>query len=584
MAVEPRPAVAPRTFATATRAAARVPVGSRFEIELAEPARRLRFSLALRSTDRCAVPARFRVLARRGADWELLHDEQVPPGTPRWRDREIDLSGPAPSGSRYAFETRGAWKSPEQERRCSGKVDPFWGSVAFLGPDARERADRPRGIVLISLDTLGAAYLSSFGNAPGVSPHLDAWLADAFSFRRAISQYGHTRPSHASLLSGQYPHHHGASPENLLARFPSLVPRLASAGYWTAGFTEGAYVSSKLGYAQGFDAYDDGRSGVQTPAHTDAAGTFARAGDWLERFGQRSRFFLFVHTYEVHIPYTPRDPEARAIARKLSPGTERFFTPEVQLRTTLQHSRGAKPLSEQELLHLAALHAAEIHYLDRVVAGFLSRLEALGLARDTLIVLTADHGDQFGEQGKVTHGESLHNRVHHVPLGFRWPGRIEPGATPDPVELIDVMPTLLDLASVDLPDAVDGSSLVPWLLREGAPVPRPAFSELPTARWECERLGLPFRCRLDRYSVQTERFKLERSGVPATEKLFDLERDPREERDVSAEHPDELARHRALLRPFAEQAARAWDRAGPGTTRPLDDDMRRQLEALGYVE
>ena len=588
--VTPAQSVSPRTFAAATRQAARMSPDSRFEVQLEEQPDLLRFSIARRHSERCDVPVRFRILARRGASWEELHQEAPPTGPARWADREIDLARGTPAFSRFAFETEAAWANPEQQRRCGGKVEPYWGAVAFLGraaapPTARAgRPDPPRGIILISLDTLSAVSLSRFGNAPGVSPNLDAWLDDAFSFERAISQYGHTRPSHASMLSGQYPHRHGATPESLLARFPSRVALLASAGYWTAAFTEGAYVSAALGYAQGFDEYDDGRRGVQTAAHTDAAATFARAGDWLEKYGTRSRFFLFVHTYEVHIPYTPRDPEARAVARELSPGVERFFTPDVQLRTTMQHARGGKRLSEGELEHLAALHSAEVHYLDRVVAGLLGRLEALGLANDTLVVVTSDHGDQFGEQGKVTHGESLHNRVHHVPLGFRWPGRVAPGATADPVQLIDVMPTLLDLAHIDSPADTDGASLVPWLLGRSPPLSRPAFSELPTARWECERLGLPFRCRLDRYAVQTGRFKLERSAAPPGEQLFDLESDPREERDVSAEHPDELARHRALLTPFVEQATRAWEAHGPAVRAPLDDAMRQQLEALGYVE
>lgn len=340
-------------------------------------------------------------------------------------------------------------------------------------------------------------------------------------------------------------------------------------------------MASGWGTSRGFDWYDNGPPQQGTTAGF-APRTFAEAAHWLEEYGRDTRFFLLVHTYEVHSPYLPRDEASRRILERFSPHDTRPLPARWQVAAILTHNAGRGAISDADLLRMRAHYLATIHGLDALVAGLLAELEALGLDRDTLVVLLADHGEQFGERGKVTHGESLHDRVLRVPLGFRWPGRIEPGESDAPVMLVDVLPTVFELVGLPAPEGVDGRSLAGWILRRpAAPEPRPAFSELGGPGAECERLALGPDCRLDRYAVQSGRFKLISSRLPPGEALYDLESDPRELHDVAARHPEELARLRALLERYLAGRSEADSPAPAGE--PLDPTLRERLEALGYL-
>jgi len=142
----------------------------------------------------------------------------------------------------------------------------------------------------------------------------------------------------------------------------------------------------------------------------------------------------------------------------------------------LGHNRGRNPLGPGELRRLRALYAAEVEYLDRVVDSFFKHLSTLGIADKTLVILLSDHGEEFGEHGKLGHGETLHNQALHVPLAFYWPGVIKPGRDQTPVQLVDVMPTVLDLLSVTPPAKLDGGSLGPTLRAVARPAMRAPLS------------------------------------------------------------------------------------------------------------
>jgi len=559
---------------TRTRQAVEVLPVSQLEVSAPKTASTLLFSVGARAPDPVAGRIRFSIQAQLAGGWRTIFSEAVAPDAGQWRDHEIDLVSLAPGARSFRFETRS-----EPAPEATDGVQAWWGSVTWLARQAPGAKTAP-SVILISLDTLGADQLSSFGNAPGVSPTIDGFLDEGFSFRRAFAQYGNTLVSHGSLFTGLYPIHHGFYPGGPLVELDSLVVYLARAGWLTAAFTEGAFVSASYGFGHGFDWYDDGSLGLSRQMAGGARQTFARAGDFLEAIGRDTRFFLFIHTYEVHAPYLPRDDEARAVVERLDPGDARVFSGEYQARLALAHNSGHERMKEVDFRKLRALQSAEIEWLDRTLGEFLVRLDQLGLAEDTIVVLASDHGDQFGEQDKVGHGETLHNRVHHVPLGFRWPNHIPPGRSDTPVQLVDVMPTVFDLVGLDVPAVRDGRSLVP--IMQGAPFEsRPAFAEQISARGECLRLKLPRNCRLDRYSVQTGRFKYVVSKVPAYEHLYDLDADPLEDRDVLAEHPDEAARHRELLRRYLADAPPART---PGAIVAPDEATRERLEALGYLD
>jgi arylsulfatase A-like enzyme len=561
-----RPAVSASARKLATRTRNAIPAREPFEVEVPDEATRLAFSLACAGAGPEPACAPFAIEQSDASvapgTWQPLFEAAADAG---WQDREIAL--PAGTGRVLRFRSLGPG---------SADAEPLWGSPLLLG---RSEATRPN-VVLISLDTLGAASLGSFSGRPDVSPHIDALLARSADFRRAYAQYGNTLVSHASLFSALYPRHHGIYPDVIPGPLSSsLVRELAASGYRSVAFTEGAFVSAAFGFSAGFDAYDDGMLGLSAQMAGGAQHTFQRAADWLRDTGGEGPFFLFLHTYEVHAPYLPRDDEALALADRLTPGDTRAFPAPLQTRQLLNHNSGRETLSARDLERLHALHEAEVHTLDAVLGGFLDRLAQQGLAPHTLLVVTADHGDQFGEWGKVGHGDSLHDRVIHVPLAFRWPGVIDPRRIESPVQLIDVMPTVLELVGLPVPDDVDGTSLVPAIRGEDAPE-RPAYAEQRTARGECVRLGLAEGCRLDRISVHEGRWLLISSLLPPGRRLYDLESDPRASRDVAAQNPQVADQLEERARRYREAAKRE-----PPESRGLVDvETLRRLRELGYVE
>jgi len=542
----------------------------RFELHSPGAGGRLSFSIGVRRGELAREPSRFSISARVADGWLPVYEELLPQGRSEWHDRDVDLAGEALGATHFRFEsTPGTGPAG---------VQAFFGSPTLL---ARGAPRRPNVVFLI-LDTLGASYLSRYGEHAGVSPAIDGFLAEAYSFRRAYAQYGATLPSTTSLFTGLYPIHHGVyGHSGFKPGIDSLVGRLAAAGYFTEAITEGGYVSSGWGTSRGFDRYDNGPLQDHHAAGF-APRTFDVAMRWLEERGTETRFFLVVHTYEVHSPYLPRTEESRRIIEQLSPEDSGPLDARWQSIAILSHNSGQGDLTDVQLRRLKAHHLATVHELDAFVAAFLAKLAELGLEDDTLVVLLADHGDQFGEHGKLGHGETLHNRVLNVPLGFRWPRRIEPGESDAPVQLVDVIPTVLDLLELPVPEGIDGRSLAPLIRRSpDAPAPRPAFAELRGPNAECKRLGLPADCRLDRFAVQTERFKFVSSAVPPGEALYDLRADPLETRNVAADHPEEVVRHRALLDAY-RATAREADAAAPGE-QTMDPATRDRLEALGYL-
>lgn len=567
-----------------TRTAIAAPLPSSFEADIDPATTRLTFSMGARGEAQ-SPDVVFVVGADSGGHWRTVFTEVVQP-TSTWLDRRIDLQALSPGSRKLRFQVSAA-------RPAAAPVEPFWGSVALLGPDPSRLSllasvrEAPPNVILISLDTLGADHLSSFGNIPQVSPNIDAVLAQSFSFRHAYAQYPNTPVSHASIFTGLYPIHHGLYETSPALHSETLANVLARHGYVTVAITEDAYVSSDFGFDYGFDWYDNG---VEKTVNADdktignAKGTFTKAKGWLKKYGGGAPFFLFLHTYEVHVPYTPRDAEARAVADAIDPGYKGPFEREyLGGLWELGHNVGGWLIPEHDLRHLPALYAAEINYLDRVVGEFMRFLSGLPFAARTLVVLTADHGEEFSEHGKLGHGETLFNHVLHVPLGFYWPGKIKPGATDAPTELIDILPTVLDLLNTRVPPGLDGVSLLPVLSGKASSIAaRPVFSELHTAFGDCRRLHLEDTCVVDRVAVQTDRFKLVTSKIPEFARLYELQQDPAEMRDVAPDFPAEVARLRRLIEKYAVRPASAAPASAP--TAAMDEETRERLRVLGYLK
>jgi arylsulfatase A-like enzyme len=430
-------------------------------------------------------------------------------------------------------------------------------------------------VILISLDTLRADRLGIYGYARGTSPNIDDIFGrGGIVVERTYSQATNTLRGHAAMLTGLNPaisvavgsgkHRTGKSTRGM----PTLADHLRRAGYRTAAFTEGGYVSAAYGFAQGFDVFVETKN--PNVASGEVAETFANAAAWA-RSHAADPMFLFVHTYEVHNPYEP--PRSYR---------ERF----------------AAPASAKAVEIDSALYDAEIAYTDVELASLLDALREARVLENAVVIVTADHGEEFGEHGGRYHGAHLHDEVLHVPLLILASGMLPDGVRRNgPAGLVDLLPSVLDLAALPVPDYLSGISLVNhW--RNGTPLPErniasEAFTPLAHTvtglddTWQSPALALT------RFPLRVVR--LTTTSGPRYE-AYDLARDPAEltdtYRELRATEPavgemaNALDGYEAKSGEVAsELAARLGLPAEPSLAAGTSIDANRErLRALGYVE
>lgn len=447
-------------------------------------------------------------------------------------------------------------------------------------------------IVVISLDTLRADRVGAFGGPANLTPRLDALAKRGAVFTNAFAHYPNTLASHASLFTGRLPTETGvlvpATVSTIRPDLPLLAEAFASQGYATAAYTENGYVSALFGFGRGFDIFVDG--GVEANFATfggTAEITFARALKWLEsRPG--APFFLFVHTYQVHTPYKPK-PETLA---KIGPaGGSPYVGPfanEYDGNIAFAFNRRQAKLTDADLTQIGRLYDAEVHDLDAVVAPLLDTLSSVAAREPTVIVVLSDHGDELGEHGFVGHGSNLHRETMQVPLTVIAPERVRAGTRiDDPVGLIDIAPTLVELAG--LPDDLmrpRGRSIVPMLdgtASPGAASP-PILSELKDSLAACaiDSEAPPLSgCSYDGIAVRDSTYTYIEAAAVGTVELYDTRRDPAEHNNIATENPEIVARYAKIAAEYRQSRASS---ATGAVGVDIDSDTRDRLRTLGYVE
>ena len=474
----------------------------------------------------------------------------------------------------------------------------------------REEPVFPRAnVVLVSIDTLRADRLNAYGyRERTVSPALDRLTGEGVLFENHISAAPWTTPSHMSLLTSLHPTAHGVNaPFNELmealeggGRYPRLAGEedtlaevLARHGRATAAFTGGITLDPRIGFAQGFERYDTSMAKMSEPG-------FASIEAWI-REHRDGPFFLFWHTFEVHVPYLRGDflgdelaaADAASLAGELGGlrSTEGVPLPVAAERELLE-SRG-----QFRFPVVSALYDAAVLSVDRWVGRLVDALRREGLYESTLLVVTSDHGEQLGEEASAgggrardgrfynAHGHTLYEEMLRVPLIVKLPGGGHAGERVASVSrAIDVMPTILDvLGLLRGSGSGQGESLRPrWEGRRRAGPP--ALSEALAMARESKSL------RTDRhkYVVFVGPGKTSRRGrsfvprLPVAVELFDLVADPGETRNLLASPDVEASRIVARLN--AELRRQVGERRGQAETTVLDDETLERLEALGYAE
>jgi len=451
---------------------------------------------------------------------------------------------------------------------------------APLPPRAAPPAGAPN-VVLIMVDTLRADHLSCYGSAAVKTPHIDALAADGLRWTSAFSQASWTRPSVATILTGLYPSSHGAvhKADRLPDRVDTLAEVLGRAGYHTVGFADNANVSQAFNFQQGFDEYHylapDFFFAASEPAaqlalysglrlvrerflanyvdvhhyYQPAEVVTAEVRRWLDRGARDEPFFLFAHYMDPHDPYFAHPFNGEGYARVAHPN------PPPALAERLHH-----------------LYEGEVAYLDEHLGVLFDDLKRRGLYDRTLVVLTADHGEEFREHGGWWHGTTLYDEQIHVPLIAKPAGGHALAQVRDELATsLDIAPTIVAAAHAKPPAAMQGHVLP--LDGGAAPARESTFAEE-----DLEGNVLQ--------AVRTRAWKLVTAnpGNPrglAPEELYDLPRDPGEHQNVIASTPAEADAMRAAL---GRSVLEAREHGGASEQIGMDPATKARLKALGYTQ
>ncbi|MEM8934374.1 MAG: sulfatase, partial [Acidobacteriota bacterium] len=485
--------------------------------------------------------------------------------------RTIDGSGPG----RLSIEVTGPDHSAitlVQPRLIGAPTAPTAEapSVAEAPPVGAPPTERPP-IFLYMIDTLRADHLGVYGYQRDTSPNIDRFADEAVVFENAYSQSSWTRASIASALTGLLPPAHGAVDETdiLPDSVTTLAERLREVGYRNGAVVANGNVSDQLGFPQGFDHYDylvRTRDGFLARSQT----VHEHAFTWVDEQPTSSApLFLWTLTIDPHAPYAapepfhsrfsdqPLDPEAGAVLR---------------LHELAVQEAAVDP---EAVRHLRDLYDAEVAHNDATFADFLDELRARELYDRSIIVLLADHGEEFYDHASFEHGRTLYAEQLRTPLIIKLPGSSVVGRRQQPVQQVDLLPTLLELAGV--PIATDsplhGRSLVPLLTDDAADG---TWQRLLVKHLDLRQHNI-LAATDGRYRVILPR----RHGWDHFPRLYDAVADPKEQRDLAAERP-ELARY--LVAEMQRELATVESIERQQVN--LDDFERtqEQLRALGYIK
>jgi arylsulfatase A-like enzyme len=312
-------------------------------------------------------------------------------------------------------------------------------------------------VLLIVIDALRTDALGCYGNERAQTQTLDALANEGILFRSARSSISWTLPAHASLFTSVFPNQHGAikSTTRLADHFTTLAEVLRDSGWSTAAITDGGFVTSTFGLMQGFDFVSAARPSPGTLGKGAGVRTIAnRAWQWIRK--QTGPYFAFVHTYQVHEPYAPperfRQRLVRPYAGELSDA--------VRVRE-LRRRQAAGEMTADDLRYVRDLYDAEVAYTDEVLGQFFRKLRDGGQLDSTIVIVTSDHGEDFGEHEHFGHSTWLYETLLSIPLIIRLPrGDGRSRVVDYPVRLVDVAPTVLDLVNLPVPPMWIGTNLL----------------------------------------------------------------------------------------------------------------------------
>lgn len=448
--------------------------------------------------------------------------------------------------------------------------------VLVTGCDRSVHEPAPN-VLLISLDTLRADHLGSYGYHRDTSPFLDEFASSGVRFESAFVNTHSTAPSHATLLSSRYQETHGvhldlfamARHENdpSMLHFPPDLPMvqelMAGAGYRTCAITGGGYVSAEMGFQRGFDHYDDTSRDVRSGA--------AKLLEWLRNNPGEAPKFVFFHTYQVHGPYLS-PPEYQEMFGPAGAPPEAGPDPVQTVRRTIaENILHADRISPGMLEYLRNRYDRSLRYTDDTLRDLFAELRTTGFLDNALVVIISDHGEEFGEHGRLQHTDTLFEELVHIPLLVAGPG-VEGGRVSRRMaSTIDIAPTILSYCGVEVPEDFEGADLL-------------SGDEDADAKVFFQRGNFA-------YGVRTRRWKFVIGAQPQAltpanpVSLYDIEADPGEQHNLAAEMPGNVRLYRREIERWKKplKAERASRRLAHTPRRPASAAQLKRLKSLGYI-
>ncbi len=500
-------------------------------------------------------------------DREIVHDR-------------IDLTSYSKKKIKLFFVTEDIFSKDKKKEVHPNNNYSFWyNPVIYSSPEEPKEMN----VILISLDTLRADRLGCYGYYKDTSPSIDKFASEAVLFLNTFSQAPWTLPSHMSMLTSLNLINHQVyeHTDKLNDDVPTLADVLRWNDYFTTAFTGGVLVSSEYGFAKGFDMYYEDFPN-DTPENLCQI-----AKDWMNR-NKEKKFFLFLHTYQPHDPYSNENAYGKTFIDEESKWQK------IDLLKLLREVQSAKPLKyrpmpEDEKENIIALYDGEIRYTDEcLIKPLIDELKSLDLYERTMIIITSDHGEEFYEHEKWVHGEHLYNELIHVPLIIKFPYSKHKGKRiENNTSSIDIVPTILEELNIDYSRLeFDGKSLIKMIKgkENDDRISFAAETRYYESSWCFPKISVLY----GRYKlILTGKEALERADESAILKnrrkleIYDVRKDPFERNNLLNR---EEVTARDLIQVLYKNYYKKGEKKELRTTQiTIDKELKERLKALGYI-
>ena len=556
-------------------------------------------------------PVGFKITASGSGGENVLQSRTVT--TPhRWEAVAVDL-GSHPGAAKLTFSLDvekermvGYWGSPAIRVREQNPRSPETAAAALGG------VDPPRGVILIMCDTLRADRLNMYGHERETAPLLAKMASNGALFLDNVSQATWTKVSAPSIMTSLYPSSHGVT--DLADQLPVTATTLAEvyreAGYATVAYSSVLFTGKFTNLHQGFEELHESTS-VNDPAYTakTAREYVDRAVAWIERHPD-TPFFMFLHVLDPHDPFEPRAPYDTlwADATKKEEHERQLESVREVIDDPLMRAFGMPTREEMEkagvdpaeyVAHDQDWYDGSIRGMDAEIGRLIERLGTMGIEEQTQIAFISDHGEEFLEHGRMFHGQTVYGELARVPLLLYRPGTVPAGLEiAETVRSIDLMPTLLDLSGLPIPEGIQGQSLVPLLAAardaDSGGSPGEAAEGLGwerraavTEKAKTEQSGGPPPKETESYGIVMDGWKLVhnviRSGDGPEFELYNHKDDPLDSSNVADQHPDIVEGLKAELASWHEmvEVGKLPDAGQAGDLSPQELE---RLRSLGYIK